>query len=43
MMRLLNMELDRVREQLREIRQQLDQQPHLLTVEQYIAKLAKNG
>ncbi len=42
-MRQLNSELDRVREELHKIREQLDQQPHLLTVEQYIAKLAKNG
>jgi hypothetical protein len=40
MMRLLNSELDRVREELHKIREQLDQQkPQLLSVEEYIKKL----
>jgi hypothetical protein len=44
MMRELNMQLQRLQAELAQVRKALDEQePHLLTVEQYIAKLAKTN
>jgi len=39
MIRMLNSELDRVQAELRKIREELDKQPRLLTVQEYIKKL----